>query len=122
MYCEHCTYLLYVNKSQLCYATEMWSLSLSAHKSKLERVERRATRWILQSNIGGMSYKERLLILDMLPLSYGIMNAFKFVYFVSHGRTRNCIITLLLCLMFCIVKLALSEPQTELFHSGIAHC
>ena len=36
----------------------------------LERVQRRATRWILRTKIGEMSYKQRLLTLDLLPLTY----------------------------------------------------
>ena len=67
----------------------------------------RATRWILQTKKGGMSYKERLLSLNLLPLTYdreikdltffykamhGLydLDVLNFVSFVSHSRTRNC--------------------------------
>ena len=60
-------------KSQLSYATQVWSPTLhnsKANLENLERVQRRATRWILQTKKGGMSYKERLLSLNLLPLAY----------------------------------------------------
>lgn len=83
----------------------MWSLSHSYLQAKIERVQRRATRWILRSRIGEMSYKERLIRLDLLPLVYDRelkditffykclygqidLNVHGFVSFVTHGRTR----------------------------------
>ena len=56
-------------KSQLSYATQVWSPTIHDSKTNLEnleRVQRRATRWILQTKKGGMSYKERLLSLNLL--------------------------------------------------------
>ena len=92
-------------KAQLCYATEIWSPSQYTNKIKLERVQRRATRWILQTQ--DVPYKDRLKMLNLLPLSYDremkdltyffkLLNGFydlnipNFVSFVSHNRTRNC--------------------------------
>ena len=57
-------------KSQMSYATKVWSPSHSTLKQKAERVQRRATRWILQINQRELSYKERLIHLDLLPLTY----------------------------------------------------
>ena len=57
-------------KSQMSYATEVWSPSHSTLKQKAERVQRRATCWILQIKQGELSYKERLIHLDLLPLTY----------------------------------------------------
>ena len=54
----------------LCYATEVWSPAQKSLKVKVEQVQRRATRWILSLKPGQMSYGERLLALDMLPLAY----------------------------------------------------
>ena len=68
-------------------------------------MQRRATRWILQTR--DLSYKDRLKMLNLLPLSYDremkdltyffkLLNGFydlkisNFVSFVSHNRTRNC--------------------------------
>ena len=42
-------------KSQMSYATEVWSPSHSTLKQKVERVQRRATRWILQTKQGELS-------------------------------------------------------------------
>lgn len=92
-------------KSQLCYGTQAWSPSHSYLQGKIERVQRRATRWILRSRIGEMSYKERRIRLDLLPLVYDRelkdmtffykclygqidLNVHGFVSFVTHGRTR----------------------------------
>ena len=57
-------------KSQMSYVTEVWSPSHSTLKQKAERVQRRSTRWILQIKQGELSYKERLIHLDLLPLTY----------------------------------------------------
>ena len=54
----------------MSYATEVWSPSHSTLKQKGERVQRRATRWILWIKQGELSYKERLIHLDLLPLTY----------------------------------------------------
>ena len=103
---RHTLYLSLI-KSQLCYATEIWSPSQYNNKLYLEKVQRRATRWILQSKKGDMAYKDRLLALNLLPLAFdreikdltfmfktlhGFYNldAFNFVSFVNHSRTRNC--------------------------------
>ena len=78
----------------------------SSHpKGKVERVQRCATRWILQTRVGEVSYKDRLIKLDLLPLSYDRelkdlsflckcvynhidLNVHCFVDFISHGRAR----------------------------------
>ena len=92
-------------KSQLCYATEIWWPSQYTNKIKLERVQRRATRWILQTR--DLSYKDCLKMRNLLLLSYDremkdltyffkLLNGFydlnisNFVSFVAHNRTRNC--------------------------------
>ena len=104
------TLYLSLVKSQLSYATQVWSPTLHNSKTNLEnleRVQRRAPRWILQPKKGGMSYNERLLSLNLLPLEYdreikdltffykaihGLydLDVLKFVSFVTHSRTRNC--------------------------------
>ena len=45
------TLYLHLMKSQMCYATEIWSPFQSTFKINLERIQRRATRWILQVKI-----------------------------------------------------------------------
>ena len=90
----------------MSYATEVWSPSHSTLKQKAERVQRRATRWILQSKQGELSYKERLIHLaDLLPLTYdrevkNLVFLYKalygyididisFIKSVSHGHSRR---------------------------------
>ena len=92
-------------KSQMSYATEVWSPSHSTLKKKAERVQRRATRWILQIKQGELSYKGRLIHLVLLPLTYDhdvkdlvfLYNALygyididiSFIKSVSRGHTRR---------------------------------
>ena len=100
------TLYLSLVKSQLCYATEVWSPVNSVQISRrVEKVQRRATRWITMTKRGELSYRERLLALDLLPLTYDRevrdlvyffkslfsyidVNIDNYVSFVSHGRTR----------------------------------
>ena len=64
------TLYLALVKLQLAYATQVWSSSQISLKTEIERVQRRATRWILQTRVGEMSYKDRLLALNLLPLTF----------------------------------------------------
>ncbi len=64
------TLYLTLVRSKLSYATEVWSPASSLLKQKAEKIQRRATRWILRVKAGELSYKERLQQLDMLPLAY----------------------------------------------------
>ena len=64
------TLYLSLVKSQLCSATQVWSPAQVTLEAQVERVQRRATRWILQTRVGEVSYKDRLIKLDLLPLSY----------------------------------------------------
>ena len=59
-------------KSQLSYATQVWSPDKIALKTQIERVQRRATRWILKQRVGVMSYRDRLLTLKLLPLTFDL--------------------------------------------------
>ena len=54
-------------KSQVSFAIKVWSPSQSNNKIILERIQRRATRWILKAKKGDISYKDRLLALNLLP-------------------------------------------------------
>ncbi|CAB4010103.1 plexin-A4, partial, partial [Paramuricea clavata] len=65
------TLYLSLVKSQLCYATEVWSRVNSVQISRLvEEVQRRTTRWITMTKRGELSYRERLLALVLLLLTY----------------------------------------------------
>ena len=55
-------------KSQLCYTTQVWSPAYVTLNGKVEQVQRRASRWILCTRKDESSYKERLILLDLLPL------------------------------------------------------
>ena len=70
--------------------------------AKVEQVQRRASRWILRTRKDESSYKDRLTLLDLLPLSLDhelkdlifFINVFtdldvrNYVSFVSHDCTR----------------------------------
>ena len=92
-------------KSQLCYATQVWSPASVTLNAKVEQVQRRASRWILRTRKDESSYKERLILLDLLPLSLDRelkdliffykclycstdLDVRNYVSFVSHDRTR----------------------------------
>ena len=63
------TLYLSLVKSQLLYASEVWSPVNKVKLAKrVEKVQRRATKWILMN--GDITYKERLLSLNLLPFSY----------------------------------------------------
>ena len=54
------TLYLTLVKSKLCYATEVWSPANVKLQVVLERVQMRATRWILKSEVGEMSYNMKI--------------------------------------------------------------
>ena len=103
------TLYLSLVKSQLCFGTQVLSPSQHYLKAKIERVQRRATRWILRTRVGEFSYRERLERLNLLPSlvldrelkdlvffykclnGYTDLNIHNFVSFVTHGRTRQSI-------------------------------
>ena len=60
------TLYLSLVKSQLCYATQVWSPAQDMLKAKLERVQRRATKWIFSYKGKEMSYHQRLQLLHLL--------------------------------------------------------
>ena len=57
-------------KSQICYTIKVWSPGHLTLKQKTERIPRRPTRWILRVKQGELLYKERLIQLDILPVTY----------------------------------------------------
>ena len=67
------TLFLSLVKSKLSYASQIWSPTHNSQPSeRIERVQRRATKWILRARSCEMSYKQRLLKLELLPTSYNI--------------------------------------------------
>ena len=53
-------------RSQLTYCSQVWRPHLLKHIMSLERVQRRATKFIL--NDFSLDYKSRLVVLQILPL------------------------------------------------------
>jgi len=112
------TLYLSLVKSQLTYATEVWSPASANLRTILERVQRRATRWIVRTRIDEMSYKQRLLTLRLLPLTYDRelrdllflyncisgytdLNIERYVTFTTHGWSRSKNPTLVLKPAYC---------------------
>ena len=110
-------------KSQLSYATEVWSPASVNLRTILDSVQRRAKHWILRTRIGE---KQRLLTLRLLPLTYDREHrdlVFRYscisgyidliigryiAYIVAHGRSRSKNPTLVLNLL--TVKPQLFRP------------
>ena len=98
--------LLYITlvRSQLTYGSQLWNPYLIRDIVSLERIQRRATKFILNDYIS--DYKSRLLKLGLLPLMYVLdfydlmffckalnqpsvhFNIFDFIQF-SHNNTRS---------------------------------
>ena len=127
------TLYLSLVKSQMCYATEIWSPSQSTFNINLERIQRRASRWILQVKIGEVSYKDRLIALNLLcydreikdltfffKVVYGYydLNVFDYVSVISHSRTRNCVNP---SLMFKVPSCKTSTFQSSFFNRMVHH-
>lgn len=67
---RRCMYLALV-RSHLCYATQVWSPQSKDLLRQLERVQRRATKFILDLPfICNYTYRDRLIKLDLLPITY----------------------------------------------------
>ena len=81
------TLYLALVKSQLSYATEVWSPSTIKMRSKVESVQRRATSWIMQAKRGEMSYEHRLITLNLLPLCYYMVISILMCTGLSHSPT-----------------------------------
>lgn len=62
------TLYLTLVRSQLIYCSQIWRPHLITDIKKLEQVQRRATKFILNDYV--LSYRERLIQLEMLPLMY----------------------------------------------------
>ena len=81
------TLYLAVVRSALGYATQVWCPQTVKLIEKLERIQRRATKYILGLPfLCAESYKERLLSTDLLPLCYWHeLLDLVFFYKVTHG-------------------------------------
>lgn len=65
------TLYLTLVRSNLAYACQVWSPQNVVMCSELEKIQRRATKYIMTLPFDtDVAYKERLLALNMLPLSY----------------------------------------------------
>jgi len=96
-------YIAYI-RSHLDYASELWAPQSIGNISKVESIQRRATKYILNLKFDcPLSYKDRLTKLKLLPISYhheakdiifyfkcrlGLVNIPVHIYFPSKVPTR----------------------------------
>jgi hypothetical protein len=67
------TLFLAIVRPALCYATQVWSPQSIELVRKIERVQRRASKFILKLPfICTESYKDRLMSINLLPVSYSL--------------------------------------------------
>ena len=129
------TLYLSLVKSQLSYTKEVWSPANVKLRTILERVQRRATRWILRARIGEISYKQRLSTLRLLPLTHDReirdivflyncifgstdFNIDRFLTFVPHDRSSTQNLTLMLRPTHC----GTTTFQASLFNRTVKPC
>ena len=102
------TLYLTLVRSQLCYASEIWSPQTVKLRSRVESVQRRASAWIRNYQNGEFAYQQRLKIVNLLLLCYereicNLKFLFKalfrstdldvnsFVSFSNNSHTRLCL-------------------------------
>ena len=75
--------MLYISlvRSKLIYSSQLWNPYLIKDIVMLERIQRRATKFILNDYTS--SYKSRLLKLNILPLMYQF-DYYDILFFVKH--------------------------------------
>ena len=65
------TLYLSLARSQLCYGSQIWATRTITRIQQVEQLQRRATKFILNLSFRcNTTYKERLLQLNLIPLSY----------------------------------------------------
>ncbi len=74
-------------RSQLSYGSQLWLPMLIKHIVSLEKIQRRATKFIVGYN-SNLSYKERLIQLNLLPLMYHL-ELLDVVFFVTSFKNLS---------------------------------
>ena len=78
------TIKLYISliRSQVLYYSQVWRPFLIKHINLLERIQRQATKWILNDH--HVSYRSCLMSLQLLPLMYVYeINNIIFIFFIK---------------------------------------
>ena len=72
--------LLYISlvRSHLCYCSQVWAPQTPTLMVEIEKVQRRATRFIMKDS--SLAYKDRLISLNLLPINYWL-EYLDFLYF-----------------------------------------
>ena len=81
---------LYISlvKSQLLYGSLLWRPMLIKDILSLEKIQRRATKFILGQGLSLLTYKERLVKLNLLPLMYHLELA-DIMFYVNSYKNRS---------------------------------
>ena len=76
-------------RSQLTYGSMLWRPLPIKDITSFEKIQRRATKFILGHNSTNLSYKERLIRLNILPLMYYLELA-DIMMFVNSYKSTSC--------------------------------
>ncbi len=81
---------LYISvvKSQLLYGSVLWRPMLIKDILSLEKIQRRATKFILGQGLSPLTYKERLVKLNLLPLMYHLELA-DIMFYINSYKNRT---------------------------------
>ncbi len=76
-------------RSQLSYGSQLWRpMLLKDILLSIEKIQRRATKFILPQTTSPMTYKERLVYLNILPLMYHLELA-NVMFFVNSYKNPS---------------------------------
>ncbi len=107
-------------RSQLTYCSQLWHPMLVGDFIALERIQRRATKFVVGSSWSSLNYKDRLILLDLLPLMYFLEMA-DIMFFVNSLKNHIQTASILNYISISNVNTK-SSDKTTLCHVRSSNC